>query len=171
MILANCGKYQNGGNWFSSRQPRVLSHYSDLMLSQEFQPMAAQLSLKAALPSAKILATASGPGLIVHPMKYAHGYVCFVLLWFPYHVPCGYNCDVIMGLMSSPITSLTIVYSSVYSGADQRKSQSFVSLAFVRGIHRWPVNSQHKGSVTRKMVPFITSSWEIKKKIRRTHIR
>ena len=36
----------------------------------------------------------------------------------------------------------------------QRKHQSFVSLAFVRGIHRWPVNSPHKGPVTRKMFPF-----------------
>ena len=51
-----------------------------------------------------------------------------------------YN-DVIMGAMASEITSLTIVYSTVYSGADhQRKQQSSASLAFVRGIHRWPVN-------------------------------
>ena len=55
-----------------------------------------------------------------------------------------YN-DVIMNVMSSLITSLTIVYSIVYSGADQRKHQSSASLAFVRGIHRWPVNSPHKG--------------------------
>ena len=52
------------------------------------------------------------------------------------------------------ITSLTIVYSTVNSGADQRKHQSSASLAFVRGIHRWPVNSPHKGPVTRKMFPF-----------------
>ena len=51
-------------------------------------------------------------------------------------------------------TSLTIVYSTVYSGADQRKHQSSVSLAFVRGIHRRPVNSPHKGPVTREMFPF-----------------
>ena len=43
---------------------------------------------------------------------------------------------------------------SVYSDADQRKHQSSASLAFVRGIHRWPVNSPHKGPVTRKMFPF-----------------
>ena len=49
------------------------------------------------------------------------------------------------------ITSLTIVYSTVYSGADQRKHQSSMPLAFVRGIHRWPVNSPHKWPVTRKM--------------------
>ena len=64
-----------------------------------------------------------------------------------------YN-DVIMIPAASQITSLTIVYSSVYSGAGQRKHQSSASLAFVRGIHRWPVNSPHKGPVTRKMFPF-----------------
>ena len=65
-------------------------------------------------------------------------------------MPCHYS-DVIMGTMASQITSLTIVYSTVYSGADQRKHQSSASLAFVWGIHRWPVNSQHKSPVTRKM--------------------
>ena len=59
-----------------------------------------------------------------------------------------------MSEMASQITSLTIVYSSVYSGTDQRKQQSSVSLAFVRGINRGPVNSPHKGPVTRKMFPF-----------------
>ena len=59
-----------------------------------------------------------------------------------------------MRTMASQITSLTIVYSTVYSGADQRKDQSSASVAFVRGIHRWPVNSPHKKSVTRKMFPF-----------------
>ena len=49
---------------------------------------------------------------------------------------------------------LTIVYSTVYSGADHRKHQSSASLAFVREIHRWPVNSPHKGPVTWKMSPF-----------------
>ena len=64
-----------------------------------------------------------------------------------------YN-DVIMSNMASQITSLPIVYLTVYSGADQRTHQSSASLAFVWGIHRWPVNSQHKGRVTRKMLPF-----------------
>ena len=62
--------------------------------------------------------------------------------------------DVIMATLASQITSLTVVYSIVYSGVDQRKLQSSASLAFVRGIHRWPVNSPHKGPVTRKMFPF-----------------
>ena len=59
-----------------------------------------------------------------------------------------------MGAMASQIISLTIGYSTVYSGADQRKHQSSASPAFVGGIHRWPVNSPHKGPVTRKMFPF-----------------
>ena len=54
-----------------------------------------------------------------------------------------YYSDVIMGAMASQITSFTIVYSTVYSGADQRKYGSSASLVFVRGIHRWPVNSPH----------------------------
>ena len=52
------------------------------------------------------------------------------------------------------ITSLTILYPTVYSVADQRKHQSSASLSFVQGIHRWPVNSPYKGPVTRKMFPF-----------------
>ena len=44
--------------------------------------------------------------------------------------------DVIMGAMASQITSLTIIYSTVYPDADQRNHQSSASLAFVRGIHR-----------------------------------
>ena len=62
--------------------------------------------------------------------------------------------DVIMSSIASQITSLTTVYSTVYSGTDQRKHQSSASLAFVRGIHRGPVNSPHKWPVTRKMFPF-----------------
>ena len=70
----------------------------------------------------------------------------FIMFWH-------YN-DVMMSAMTSQITSLTIVYSTVYSDTNQRKHQSSASLAFVRGIHRWPVNSPHKGPVSRKMIPF-----------------
>ena len=66
---------------------------------------------------------------------------------YTYTARCHYS-DVIMGPMTSQITSLTIVYSAVYSGEDQRKHQSSASLAFVRGIHRWPVNSPRKWPVT-----------------------
>ena len=69
-------------------------------------------------------------------------------------IPKLHYSDVIMGAMASQITSLTIVYSTVYSGADQRKHQCSASLAFVGGIHRWPVNSPHKWPVTRKMFLF-----------------
>ena len=68
-----------------------------------------------------------------------------------------YN-DIITGAMASQITSLTIVYSTVYSDADQRKYQSSASLAFVRVIHRGPVNSPHKWSVTRKVFLFDDAS-------------
>ena len=71
------------------------------------------------------------------------------LLYWLYHYG-----DVIMSAMASQITSLPIVYSTVYSGADQRKHQSSGSLPFVRGIQRGTVNSPHKGPVTRKMFPF-----------------
>ena len=70
----------------------------------------------------------------------------------------AYYNDVIMGAIASQITSLTIVYSTVYSDADQRKHQSSASLAFVRGIHRGRVNSPHKWPVTREMFPFDSSS-------------
>ena len=59
-----------------------------------------------------------------------------------------------MGSRASQITSLTIVYSTVYSDADQRKQQSSASLAFVRRTHQGPVYSPHKWPVTRKMFSF-----------------
>ena len=66
----------------------------------------------------------------------------------------GHYDDVIMSTLASKITSLKVVYSTIYSGADQSKHQSSASLAFVWGIHRGPVNSPHKWPVTRKMFPF-----------------
>ena len=62
-------------------------------------------------------------------------------------------CNVIMSTIASQITGVSIVYSTICSDADQRKLQSSASLA-VRGIHRWPVNSPHKGPVTRRILPF-----------------
>ena len=70
---------------------------------------------------------------------------CDITIMTVYH----YN-DVIMSTTESQITSLTIVYSTVYSGTDQRKHRGSASLAFVRGIHRWPVN----WPVTRNLFPF-----------------
>ena len=62
--------------------------------------------------------------------------------------------DVIMGVIASQITGVSIVCSPVSSGADLRKLQSSASLAFARGILRWPVTSSYKGPVARKMFPF-----------------
>ena len=59
-----------------------------------------------------------------------------------------------MTMLTSQITSLTVVYSIVYSGVNQRKHQSSASLAFMREIHRGPVNFPRKWPVTRKMFPF-----------------
>ena len=70
--------------------------------------------------------------------------------------------------MASQITSLTIVYSTVYSGADQRTHQSSASMVFVRGIHRSPVNSPHKRPVTRKMFPFDDVIMRHRNRCRRT---
>ena len=62
--------------------------------------------------------------------------------------------DVVMSAMASQITSLMIVYSTVYSDADKKKHQRSAPLAFVREIHCWPVNSSQKGPATRKMILF-----------------
>ena len=56
--------------------------------------------------------------------------------------------DVMVATMASQITSLAIVYSTVYSGADQRKLQSSASLAFVRGIHWWPQRASNAENVS-----------------------
>ena len=91
-----------------------------------------------------------GPGLLYQHSVYLNVLrfaLSGKLIWIHYS-------DVIMGEMASQSTSLTIVYSIVNSGADQRTHQSSASLVFVRGIHRWPVNSPHKWPVTRKMSPF-----------------
>ena len=71
-----------------------------------------------------------------------------------YFTSVNIHYDVIMSTIASQITSLTVVYSTVYSGADQSKHQSSASLAFVWGIHRGPVNSPHKWPVTLKMFSF-----------------
>ena len=99
-----------------------------------------------------------------HPYLTFKGELWGCLLWvlrrkitarYPERTEPHYN-DVIISAMVSQITSASIffVYSAVCSGTDQRKHQSSASLAFVRGIHRLPVNSPHKGPVTRQMFPF-----------------
>ena len=70
--------------------------------------------------------------------------------------------DVIMGAIASVIASITIVYSTVSSDADQKEHQSTASLAFVWGIHRGPINSPHKWPVTQK----ISISWRYNEHIK-----
>ena len=67
--------------------------------------------------------------------------------------------DVIMTAMASQITSLTVVYSTVYSDADQRKHQSSTSLAFVWGSHRDRWIPRTKGQLRGKCFHLMTSSW------------
>ena len=73
-------------------------------------------------------------------------------LW---HVPkkkfhLHYSHAMISAMAASQNNSVSIVCSS----ADQRKHQSSMPLALVRGIHRWPDDSPDEGPITRKMVPF-----------------
>ena len=74
-----------------------------------------------------------------------------------------------MSAMEFQITSVSNVYLTVCSGADQRKYQSSASLAFVWGIHRSPVISPHKGPVTRNMFPFDDVIKHYLQNILRTH--
>ena len=74
-----------------------------------------------------------------------------------YGLPYHYN-DVIMDAVASKITSLAIVYSTVYSGADQRKHQSSASLAFVRRTgDRW--SRRTKGQWRGRCFHLMTSSY------------
>ena len=73
--------------------------------------------------------------------------------WSPVKWCCLWT--IIMSAMASQITSLTIVYSTAYSDVDERKHQIPALLALCAGIHRWPLNSPHKGPITRKMFPFV----------------
>ena len=67
-----------------------------------------------------------------------------------------------MTTIASQITSLTVVYSTVYSDADQRKHQSSASLAFVRGIHRDRWIPRTKGQLRGKcfhLMQFMCDTW------------
>ena len=73
--------------------------------------------------------------------------------------------EVIMTTMTSQITSLTVVYSTVYSDAYQRKHQSSASLAFVWGIHRERWIPRTKGQLCGKFFHLMTSSWNFKRSL------
>ena len=78
---------------------------------------------------------------------------CYQFKHFTAELLMEYYCDVIMGTITSQITSSWLFTQSFFQ-AEIKKHQSPASLAFVQGIHRWPVNSPHKGPITRKMLPF-----------------
>ena len=71
-------------------------------------------------------------------------------------IPSAHYSDFIMSAMASLITGVSIISSAICSGADQREKPKLHIkwLAFVRGIHWWPVDSPHKGPVMQKMFPF-----------------
>ena len=109
-----------------------------------------RVSIKIITQNLKVSFIMLGHRLCYYP--YPHGSVTgrdFI----PWTINFHYN-DVIMCPMASQITGLAIVYSIVHLSADQRKHQSSALLAFVKGIHWRPVNSPHKGPVSRKMFLF-----------------
>ena len=78
-----------------------------------------------------------------------------ICIW---QVPCS---DFIMNAMACQITGVLTACSVVCSGAHQRKHQCSASLAFMRRILRWPVDSSHKGQWRRKCLHSMTSSWTL----------
>ena len=102
------------------------------------------------------LASSWSDGTKTVPSFWADGFPTDVNKYGEYEL-CGAQgkfMDTCTLTLGSQITGVTIVYPTDSSGANQRKHQSSTSLVFVRGIHRWPVNSPHKWPVTRKMFPF-----------------
>ena len=86
-----------------------------------------------------------------------------IMMWYLINMCAGFSyhyIDVIMTTMASQITSLTVVYSTVYSDADQRKHQSSASLVFVWGIHRDRWIPRTKGQLRGKCFHLMTSSCE-----------
>ena len=73
--------------------------------------------------------------------------------------------------MASKVTGLSIICSTLCTDADERKYKRSVSLAFVMGIHRCPVDSPHKQPLTRKMLPFDNGTMEIVEDFRCHHWR
>ena len=80
------------------------------------------------------------------------------LYWRIIHFILLHYSDVIMSPMAFQITHFPIVCSAVCSSADQRKHQSSAPLAFVRGIHWWPVDSPHKSQKHGKYLHLMASS-------------
>ena len=100
----------------------------------------------------RVVARSSLPFLIYsHQWIYIQNHKSSRRLWSK-HVWLIHYSAVIMCAMTSQITGVSIVCSTVGSGTDKRKHQRSESLAFLWGIHRWPVNSSHKWPITRKVM-------------------
>ena len=98
-------------------------------------------------------------------LQWLFGLLDMVLLAvLQHHCNSIHYSDVIMSVMASQITATRIDFSTIFSGVDQGKHQSSTSLAFVRGIHQWPVDSPYKGPVKWKIFHLMTSSciWSFK---------
>ena len=88
--------------------------------------------------------------------------ITYACTWYLLMTQCLWHyIDVIMTTMASQITSLTVVCSTVYSDADQRKHQSSAPLAFVWGIHRDRWIPRTKGQLRGKCFHLMTSSWDV----------
>ena len=91
-------------------------------------------------------------------IQYAHGYDVLICLWVYVH-GCALEVKYITATSKWVRWHLKWPASRLFTEPFiqvqiKKKHQSSVSLPFVQGIHRWPVNSPHKRSVTRKMFPF-----------------
>ena len=95
------------------------------------------LIITAIVSTAPIMITLYNPGYSIPCKMYTHPLQWRQWAWWHFKSP-----------------ALWCFTQPFIQGADQRKHQSSASLAFVRGIHRRPVNSPHKGPVTRKVFPF-----------------
>ena len=84
-------------------------------------------------------------------IHYQDNYIVSVTAYSDVYAPLVHYSDVMMSAMGSQITGVSIVCSTVCSGAYQRTHQSSASLAFYEGN---PPDSPHKGPVTRKMFLF-----------------
>ena len=99
------------------------------------------------------------------PTHYLNQWLLIItqVLWYSHEGnfvgKCQHYDDVIMTTIASQITSLTVVYSIVYSDADERKHQSSASLAFVWGIHRDRWIPRTKDQSRGKCFHLMTSSW------------
>ena len=147
------------------RQRQATSHYLSQCWPSSMSPCGVTRPQWVNPSGAEAVAFCENCGLISTIAVYAPAMDWLGMYWDMFlrvfYMINHYN-DVIMGMIASQITSLMIVFSSVYLDTDQRKHQSSVLLSFVWGVHRRPVNSPHKWPITRKMFPFdevIMSDW------------